>query len=83
MTMDADQFLDVMRGMVAEVDIPFETLMKMRYSELQPVFEFVGIKRDLRIERNQKERDRLMQEQKEWLDMHPLWREHLEAKKAR
>jgi hypothetical protein len=82
-TMNVDRFFDVMRGIAGEIDIPFERLMQMRHSELQPIFEFVKLKRDLRIAANQKERDRLKAEQQQWLDMHPLWRQHLEAKQAR
>ncbi len=79
---DLDRFFEGMRSLAEETGIPFEQLMKMRHSELQPIFEFARIKVDLRIATKQKDRDRLMAEHQQWLDMHPLWRAHLEAKKA-
>jgi hypothetical protein len=79
---DVDQFFDGMAKLAEDVDIPFEQLMKMRHSELQPLFEFTRIKLDLRIATNTKERDRLLRERQEWLDMHPLWRERLTAKRS-
>jgi hypothetical protein len=78
--MTADKFCDVMRGMAEEVGIPYEQLMKLRYSQLQPIFEFARIKRDRRIARAQAERDRLQAEHDAWLNMHPLWRDRLTRK---
>jgi hypothetical protein len=75
-----DQFLDVMKGMAEELDIPYEQLMKLRYSELQPIFDFARIRREMRIAANQAERDRLQAEHEAWLKLHPLWREHLTRK---
>jgi hypothetical protein len=70
-----------MRGIAEETGIPYEQLMKLRQSELAPIFEFVRIKRELRIAANQAERDRLQAEHEAWLGMHPLWREHLAKRK--
>jgi hypothetical protein len=64
----------------AETGIPIEDLWKLRASELIAINEFVMRKIQLRITRNQAERDRLVAEQQAWLNMHPLWRAHLEGK---
>jgi hypothetical protein len=64
----------------AETGIPIEDLWNLRASELIAINEFVATKIQLHIARNQKERDRLLAEQEAWLNMHPLWRAHLEGK---
>jgi hypothetical protein len=54
--------------------------MDLRYSELRPIFDFVRIKIELRMAATQAEIDRLLAEEQAWLNMHPLWREHLTRK---
>jgi hypothetical protein len=78
--MTVDQVCEVIRGMAEETGIPYEQLMKLRYSELEPIFHFVRLKRELRLATTQAELDRLLAENMEWLNMHPLWREHLSRK---
>jgi hypothetical protein len=79
--MTVDEICEVMREMAEEVGIPYEQLMNnLRYSQLQPIFDFVRIKRELRMASNKAELDRLLAEQEAWLNMHPLWREHLRGK---
>jgi hypothetical protein len=67
--------------MADEVGIPLDELMELRYSELQPIFEFARLRRDLRIARNRAERDRLQAEHDAWINTHPLWREHVLRKR--
>jgi hypothetical protein len=79
-TMTGDQFLDGIHRMADETGIPFEQLMNLTHSELQPIFEFARIKVEMRIASKQAKMERLRAEEKAWLDAHPLWREHVMRK---
>ena len=78
--MNVDQFRDLMFRTAEETGIPYEQLMRLRCAELQPLFEFVRIKRKLLLACNQAERDRLRAGEEAWTNMHRLWREYPKPK---